>query len=291
MKKIAITGANGYLASLIQTCNKDDFTFIPITRTDLNLTKPEAVAGFFEQLDFDVVFHTAARTQTADCEAHPEETGKVNRDSAVEIAKACRKKGTRFIFISTEQVFNNKKTAGPFSEDEEVDSTSLYGQQKIAVEQFLQEREDLDFLVLRLSWMMGLSFPQIKESPNIIRNVMNALFFQHPTKFTLNEVRGMTYINNLAEQFGKIIELPKGIYHFSSNNELNTFEAAKLIGRELGFNEEKIERFILADEQKYADRSRDLRLSTDKIRREGITIADFAEDVQKCLKDFGWMKG
>lgn len=193
MKKIAISGANGYLASLIQSTNQNHFEFIPVTRKEVDLTDPEAVTKFYEAMDFDAVFHAAARTQTADCEANPLETHKVNTESAINIAKICQKKQARFIFLSTEQVFNNRTERQPFTEETPVSSTSIYGQQKIEVEAFLQENHS-DAIILRLSWMMGLSYPGIKSSPNIIKNVIQALFYQKPTKFTVNEVRGSSNI-------------------------------------------------------------------------------------------------
>ena len=64
------------------------------------------------------------------------------------------------------------------------------------------------------SWMLGMSRPGIKASPNIIRNVMNAMFYQTPTKFTVNEIRGMTYAQKLADVFDKIIDcLPVSIMY------------------------------------------------------------------------------
>lgn len=288
MKKIAITGANGYLASLIQESNHERFEFLPITRKDVNLSDPEAVTQFFEHLTFDLVFHAAARTQTVDCEKNPQETHRVNTESAINIAKICHKKQARFIFLSTEQVFNERAENTPYSEDVPVASTSLYGQQKIEVEQFLLENS-IDSVILRLSWMMGLSYPGIKSSPNIIKNVMNAMFYQNPTHFTVNEKRGMTYANNLADQFNKIIALPKGIYHFSSRNNQSTYEAAKQIASILGFEEEVIDQYILPDHSRYAERFRNLCLNTEKIQSAGIHVSTFEQDVYQCLKDFDWL--
>ncbi|MFS0939040.1 sugar nucleotide-binding protein [Enterococcus casseliflavus] len=99
MTTIAITGANGYLASLIQKQNHETFSFLPITRKDVDYEDLAAVNKFFEKQTFDILIHTAARTQTADCEAHPFETKKVNTDSAIELAKICKKKNARFIFF------------------------------------------------------------------------------------------------------------------------------------------------------------------------------------------------
>lgn len=288
MKKIAITGANGYLASLIQTINHADFDFIPVTRKDVDLANPEAVEDYFKALEYDLVFHAAARTQTADCEKNPLDTHKVNTESAINIAKVCHEKGARFIFLSTEQVFNNRTEGLPYTEETPVDSTSLYGQQKIEVENFLLENQ-IDGVILRLSWMMGLSYPGIKSSPNIIKNVMKAMFYQKPTLFTVNECRGMTYAKNLAEQFDKIIDLPRGIYHFSSQNALSTYDAAKQVATALGFDDLLIDQYILPDQKRYADRFRNLRLATNKIEAHGINISTFEKDINECLVDFGWL--
>ena len=100
MKRMVITGASGYLASLIQLYNKDEFEFVRVSRQDVDYSKPEEVSRYFSSLDFDVLFHTAANATTASCENDPVGTHLVNCDSAIEIAKICREKGKRMLFIS-----------------------------------------------------------------------------------------------------------------------------------------------------------------------------------------------
>lgn len=99
------------------------------------------------------------------------------------------------IFCSTEQVFNGKENHGPFNEEESVSAVTVYGKNKIECEDLIHEQLD-DYLILRFSWMMGLSFDKVKASPSIIKNVMNALLHQTPTLFTCNERRCMTYAKN-----------------------------------------------------------------------------------------------
>lgn len=57
MKKIAITGANGYLASLIQASNEHKVDFVPVTRRDVDFSQPEAVTRFFENLEFNLMLY------------------------------------------------------------------------------------------------------------------------------------------------------------------------------------------------------------------------------------------
>lgn len=288
MKKIAVTGANGYVASLIMKTNKDKFEFIPLTRKDIAMDDPTAVKKFFEELDFDIVLHTAADATTAHCEETPELTHKINTESAIAIADVCKAKGKRFMFLSSEQCFNGKTVEGPFKEEDELCAVTNYGKQKVEADEYVRANLE-DYVMLRLSWMMGLSMPGVKASANIIKNVTTALTKEKPTLFTVNEVRGMTYMANLANQFDKIVELPNGVYHFTSTNNLNTYEAAKLIAKKFGASDETIAKIILPNTERYKDRFRDYRLDNTKIKSCGIELGSFEEDVDACLKDFGWM--
>lgn len=286
--KIAITGANGYIASLIQKVNKDKYTFIPVTRKDVALDDIAQVKAYFEQLDFDMVVHTAASTATADCEEKPELTHRINTESSIAIADICKKRKKRLLFFGTEQSFNGQTKEGPFTEEDELIAVTNYGLQKAEADLYIQEYLN-DYIILRLSWMMGLSQPGIKASPNIIKNVMHALYDEKETLFTVHEVRGMTYAKHLAEQFSKIIELTSGVYHFSSTNTLSTYESALLVARKLGVDEERIQRYIVPNKERYADRFRDYRLDNTKLKNKGIILGTFEDDVEECLKDYGWM--
>ena len=67
------------------------------------------------------------------------------------------------IFCSTEQAFNGKENCGPFKEDEPLSAVTVYGQNKIECEELIQKHLD-DAIILRFTWMMGLSYPGIKIS-------------------------------------------------------------------------------------------------------------------------------
>ena len=197
MKKLVITGGNGYIASLVREAVHNDVEVVALTRKELDLSNTEEVREWFTNHEYDYVFHTGAMAQTADCENYPELTHKINVESTIEIAKACKNKNARLIFISTEQCFNGKTETGPFTEDTPLCSVTAYGNHKIECENFITSQLN-NYIILRFSWMLGMSRPHIKASPNIIRNVMNAVFFQKPTLFTVNEIRGMTYAQKLS---------------------------------------------------------------------------------------------
>ena len=184
MKKIAITGANGYLTSLIQLYNGNDYKFIRVSTKDSDLSHPDLVYAYFDALDMDVVVHTAAIAATAACQNEPERIHRVNAQSAVEIAKVCRDKQKKFIFISTEQVYNGKSETGPFAEEDVPLTVTNYGLHTKRVE---------NSVILRRSSQIGLALPDVHPSVNLIKQTLSAIRSQNPTYFTVNEKRGITY--------------------------------------------------------------------------------------------------
>ena len=286
MKRVLVTGARGYLASLAQLYNAGRYEFVRVSHTDVDFGDPRGVEEFFRAADFDVCLHMAADATTAHCEQDPEGTHRVNTESAIAVARVCRDRGRRVVFISTEQCFNASPGTAPFSEEDEQASTTRYGQQKMEADAWIRENVE-DHLILRFSWMFGLALPGVRPSPNILTNVIGALRSGKPTRFRVHERRNMTYAQRFAAQLPEILALPSGAYHVASQNGRTTYETARLVAERLGAPAETIDRIILPDEQTYADRPRDFRLASDKICAAGIRLGTFEEDLDACLRDFG----
>ena len=287
MKKIAVTGANGFIASAIRLYNQDRYEFLQITRSEIDFTRPEKVYPSLSAMDFDVLLHTAANAATEFCQQNPELSHAVNVESAVEAARAARDKGARFVFISTEQVFNGRSDSGPFTEEDEPLCVTNYGIQKLEAEKYIQE-ELRDYLILRLSSMFSLPMPGIRPSANFMVRTWDALKDHKPAAFTPNEQRGMTYVMFLADHLKEILALPSGIYHVSSVNNRTTYDLCRYVAEQMGYSAEEISRCILPDHERYADRFRDYRLSSAKLRSFGLDPGTVEEDVARCLKEFGW---
>lgn len=286
MSRILITGANGYLASLAQLYNAGRYEFLRVSHSDVDFSRPERVGEFFRAAEFDVCLHMAADASTAHCESDPDLTHRVNTESAIQIARVCRERGRRVVFISTEQCFNAAEGPAPFAEDAPMASVSAYGRQKMEVEGWIRANVD-DYLVLRFSWMFGLAMPGVRPSPNILTNVLGALRSGTPTGFRVHERRNMTYAQRFAAQLPQILELPSGVYHVASQNGRTTYETARLVAERLGCDAATVERLILPDRKTYAEHPRDFRLASQKIQDAGIKLGTFEEDLDLCLRDFG----
>lgn len=281
-KALLITGASGYLGSLIAAQNKENFNIIALAHKDLDFSQPELLAPALDKLEFDLCLHCVAQTSTEYCAAHPELSDKINRQAAIEVAKACQRRGARLIFPSSEQCFSGKKSGAPFSEEDSLEANTLYGEQKIAVDRYLQE-SDCDFVTLRLSWLMDYARPGLRLSPNIYQFVREALCAQEPRSFSYFEHRCLSWGENIARQFMQISRLERGVYHFASANEFSTFEAARFIARALGASSRDCDRLILPNKEKYREHPKDVRLICKKIQAQGMYISSFTEDIASMV--------
>lgn len=67
------------------------------------------------------------------CEENPELAQKINVESTKAIVDVCKERNAKLIFCSTEQVFNGKEDHGPFSEEEQPKSVTVYGKTRSSV--------------------------------------------------------------------------------------------------------------------------------------------------------------
>ena len=155
MKKILITGSSGFLGSRLAYYLKDKYKLLMPSHAELNVSREEAVKAYMEENRPDVVLHCAALSNTWYCEQHPEESHRVNVQGTVRIAKACKLTGAKFVFMSSDQVYNGTPLLGALKEEDVLQPVNVYGQHKLECEQ--RTGWNLPESVgLRLTWMYDL---------------------------------------------------------------------------------------------------------------------------------------
>lgn len=286
MKKILITGAGGFFSSRFTSFYKDKYEIIPLKRQDLDITDRKKVMETFRFYKPDYVLHTAALAATKDCEDNPERARDINVNGSIYVAEACRETDTKLIYFSTEQIFNGNKEKGPYNEDTVPCPSTVYGKNKLEAEYRIKEICD-NLWILRLTWLFGFPEKDSRINPNILLNVLKALMKNEKTKFSANEYRGMTYVYDLILNFEKIFQIPCGIYHTGSENNLSTYDTACIVLRELGLGGRKDEIFE-KDTERYKECPRDLRISNCKLRDFGISFMTTEEGIKKAVKDFNF---
>jgi dTDP-4-dehydrorhamnose reductase len=158
MNKILITGSEGMLGKALMHSFKTDGikaigADIKSNKNPLDITSAGNTAGFIKNTHPDIIIHTAAYTDVDGCEKTPEKAYAINAEGTKNIAQSAKNMGCFLIYISTDYVFDGKKT-GPYNEKDKPGPISVYGKSKLLGEEAIKDILD-KYLIIRTSWLFG----------------------------------------------------------------------------------------------------------------------------------------
>ncbi len=161
----------------------------------------------------------AARTRLADCEAHPEETHAINVTATVALARLLNSRGTRVVFISTNQVFPPDLPYAP-DESTPVAPVTAYGRQKAAAEKAILELSPKN-AVIRLTKVISPDHGLLAEWKKMI-TVGEPILAHSNLKISPIPLQKTTReILNIA------LSDREGIFHLGGNRVVSYFDLAK----------------------------------------------------------------
>lgn len=280
MKKLLITGSTGFLGSRLALYNKDKYELLLPTHSELNVSREEAVMAYMEQFQPDIVLHCAALSNTWYCEQHPDESHRVNVQGTVKIAKACKHIGAKLVFMSSDQVYNGTPVSGPLKEQDVFQPVNVYGRHKLEAEQRALRNNPMS-VALRLTWMYDVPSSPMKLNSNILVNIQKALDEGTTIKAATHEYRGVTNVWEVVRNMEQTLELPGGIYNYGSGNHIDSYTLFLKVVNIMGAKEPST--FILPDEERFSEQTRNLTMDCSLINNFGIRFNDSVEGIEKAL--------
>ncbi|MDR2889594.1 MAG: sugar nucleotide-binding protein [Lachnospiraceae bacterium] len=280
MKKILLTGDQGFMASRFYSYYRGQYDFILLNRHNMDMTDETQVYNLFKEQSIDIVFHAAAIADIGVCQRDPELARRTNLQATVNIARGCALKNSIMVFASSDQVFSGNAGGGPFAEDDQAIPDNIYAESKLAAEREIAAIVE-HYYNLRLTWMFSLPERNKKINGGIILNVMEALMTGNPIELNDQDYRGMTYVYEVIENFEKIIELPSGTFHAGSENNWSVYEIGKVIAKVL-HSSHRIEEVIHCGNGP----RKDLRISNQKLRSLQVYFSDTEQAIRRCISDF-----
>lgn len=264
MKKLLITGASGFVGSRVVARWRNEYKILAPSHSELDITDRESVDSYFLQHTPDVVVHLAAISNTWYCEQHPDESYRVNVEGVCNLAAAAARNGVKFIFFSSDQVYNGNCESGPLSEDVAVAPENVYGRHKLEAEQRALELCPTA-VALRATWMYDSEREGMPVHANFVLNIARAIKDRTPLVLPVREHRGITWVRDVVEYLPATFALPGGVYNFGAGNTMNTYETAccyceMLVGLQSG-------PLLQPDFERYPEHERNLSMATDKIFR------------------------
>src|SRR5271156_6551332 len=221
--RVTIFGASGLLGkALTREWSGDEVT--GLSSRDADVRDPNRVQQTVQQTRPDWIVLSAAYTDVDGCESKPELAFAVNRDGAVNVAAAAKRVGARLVFLSSDYVFDGKKTT-PYETGDARNPQSVYGRTKAEAEVRLLELMP-DCCVARTSWLFGVGG---KCFPDTILK----LAASRPALDVVNDQRGgPTYSVDLARAIVQLCrKAATGIVHVTNTGDCTWFDFAQEIIR------------------------------------------------------------
>ena len=268
--KILITGATGFVGSRFVARWQGEYTLLTPSHTELPIDNAEAALHYVSTAKPDVVLHLAAISNTWHCEQHPDESRAINVLGAVNMAQAAKAVGAKFIFFSSDQIYNGNEELGGLPETIAVKPENVYGRDKLEAERLIAEVDE-EAVLLRATWMYDAECVGMRTHPNFVVNIANALRTQTPLRFATREYRGITNIREVVEILPHCFNIPGGVYNFGAENLLNTYDTALAYARLLqkqtpeAFTNMTPEELILPDPERFPEHIRNISIDMQKL--------------------------
>ena len=286
MKKILVTGAFGQLGTELRllTEGRSDFIFTDIRSDEvvrrLDICDRKAVDRMIAGENVGAIINCAAYTNVNAAETETALCQMINATGPGVLARASLRHNAAFIHISTEYVFDGRKSTG-YRETDRRHPLSAYGRSKRDGEDAVRN-SGCRGLIIRTSWLYS------PFGNNFVKTMLRLGAERPEVGVVCDQVGSPTYARDLAEAILSI--LPRigvrhgEIYHFTNDGVCSWADFAAAIMREAGLPCQ-VKPISTAEYPSPAVRPAHSTMSKAKIVRDfGIRLKPWEESLKDCLK-------
>lgn len=208
---ILVTGVGGQLGfDVVQRGYSLGLNMIGTTSSILDITDEAAVSAFVHKHKPDAVIHCAAYTAVDKAEDDKENCRKVNVDGTSYLAAAAKQVQAKFIYISTDYVFDGEGQEA-FKESDSPSPINYYGLTKYEGEQVVRDLLS-DYFIVRISWVFGMN------GNNFVKTMLRLAETRGELNVVGDQWGSPTYTADLARLLLDLVRTDKyGIYHASND--------------------------------------------------------------------------
>ncbi len=227
---ILVTGITGQLGfDVLKELKQRGEDVIGTTRKEIDLTTEKGAKNFILAKKPDTVIHCAAYTAVDKAESESELALTVNGFGTRWIAEACRKVGTKMIYISTDYVFGGDGRT-PYEVHDEKNPVNVYGRSKLLGEDAVSAILEQHFIV-RVSWVFGIN------GKNFVKTMLRLAETKNKLNVVNDQIGSPTYTVDLAKLLADMAATEKfGIYHASNEGFCSWADFAREIFEQAGLD-------------------------------------------------------
>jgi dTDP-4-dehydrorhamnose reductase len=264
MKKILITGASGFVGGHLVNQAKKNFEVHALFNNNpleikdcfihkFDLSQVSQIDTFLAEIVPDVIIHTAAIANPDACEENRDYAILVNIKATKELSKWAQKNGVRFIFTSTDMVFDG--TRGNYKENDSPNPISFYSQTKVSAEDFIKNNI-ANYVIARVALVYGIG---ITRNSSFFEKMIERLTKGESITLFHDQFRSPILVDNLAEA---LLELATndfvGITHLGGSERISRWEFGLRASRIFGLPSQNILKGSMFDFEGAAFRPQDI---------------------------------
>jgi dTDP-4-dehydrorhamnose reductase len=277
--KILVTGYNGQLGyDVVRVGKEKGFEMIGTGRSELDITSKQSVHDFVLNLKPDAIIHCAAYTAVDKAEDDQDTCWSVNVDGTKYLAAAAKKVNAKFMYISTDYVFDGKGTT-PFKETDTPNPVGYYGLTKYEGEKVVQSLLE-EWYIIRISWVFGIN------GNNFIKTMLRLGESRDQLTVVNDQFGSPTYTLDLAKLLIEMIQTEKyGIYHASNEGFTTWADFAKEVFSQAGLTV-NVEGIPTDEYPTRAVRPKNSRMSKQKLVDNGFSpLPTWQDALQRYLDE------
>jgi len=276
--KFFITGVGGQLGydvkrELISRGYED--IYAP-SLNELDITNEKMVADSILENKPDVIFHCAAYTAVDKAEEEKELCYNVNVKGTEYLVKYAKEVGAKFIYISTDYVFDGTKDGEYFVDDKSC-PINYYGETKWLGEEAVRTYDN--HIIVRISWVFGIN------GKNFIKTMLKLSETRNELGVVSDQIGSPTYTLDLSKLLVDMSMSDKcGTYHATNEGYCSWNEFAKYIF-EVNDIDMVVNEVLTKDYKTVAKRPLNSRMDKSKLDEDGFDrLPDWKDAVKRYSK-------
>ncbi|WP_342788616.1 dTDP-4-dehydrorhamnose reductase [Rhabdaerophilum calidifontis] len=290
--RIAVTGNSGQLVSALAEAAGAAHELIRFGRPALDLAAPDAIETLLAAARPDLLVNAAAYTGVDAAEREPDLARRINALAPGRLAFAAARAGIPIIQISTDYVFDGRKSA-PYDESDPVAPLSAYGRTKREGE-IAVAAGNPRHLVLRTAWLYD------HARANFVTAMLRLAETRPEIPVVADQIGSPTSAADLAEAILRLAPAvvamaegdPRfGLYHLAGSGEASRAGFAEAIfagAAQRGLKAARVLPVTTAEYPLPAPRPADSRLDCRRIARAfGVRLPDWRDALARCLDRIG----
>lgn len=291
-KKILIIGGSSLLSlnlvfflrrkfSLHLACNSRKPRISSVESFFLNFNKISEIKKKINTINPNIILLSGALTNIEYCEKYKKKAYKINYLLNKKIVDIAKKYSIKIIFISTDQVYNGKKS---FSKETEAPHLlNYYSKTKLLSENYIKKKIN-KYLILRTNFFGYGPIHRLSFSDQIINNYKKKIKVFYFKDVYFNPI----YMPIFAKILNTLLNInAKGIFNICSPDKISKFYFAKKIFQKFKFNKKFLNSGYISSKKNLTKRPSDMSMSCKKVANyTKLTLPKIDKQIMQFRKDY-----